>query len=115
MDVSKDFNLADMRFLGTLQKNVPISDNSGGQTDNWVNVLTTRVKLEKRSGRLINGAGQVEYYKEYILTCRSQVAFVQSTDLQWNINNEKYDVKDFDKVDLIPHLYTFTITKQNGL
>lgn len=103
-----------MRFLGTLQQNAPISDSAGGQTDNWVTVLTTRVALEKRSGKLINGAGQVEYFKEYILTCRNQAAFVQSTDLQWVINNEVYDVKDFDRVDLIPHLYTFTLTKQNG-
>jgi hypothetical protein len=105
------FNPADMRFLGALQQNQPISDGSGGQTDNWVTIVTTRCSLVKRSGKLMNNAGRIEYFKDYILVCRFQAAIVISTDSQWVINGEEYDIKDYDKVDLIPHLYQFTVTK----
>lgn len=105
------YNFTQMRFSGTLQQNVPVDDGAGGQEDNWTNVLTTRCSLEKQSGKLVDGAGKMEYNKYYILVCRFQQAIVLDVDSRWLINNEVYKVTDFEKVDFKPHYYTFNVTK----
>lgn len=110
MAVKEEFNLSDMRFSGQLQNNTPVNDASGGQTDNYATILTTRCALEKKSGRVLNN-GRLEFYKYYLLTCRFQKAIVINVDSQWLINGEVYKIQDWDKVDLIPFLYTFTVTK----
>ena len=107
------YNFADMRFSGTLQQNQPISDGAGGQVDNWVNILTTRCGLVKESGKLVDGAGKLEYNKFYTLVCRKQIAVeaVLDTDSRWLINSDVYKVTDYERVDMIPHYITFQVTK----
>lgn len=114
MTVAADFNYSTMRFTGTLQQNVPIDDNSGGQIDNWVNVLTTRCSLTQKSGRNSVEFGKMEYFKYYIVTCRFQTAIVIDSDSQWIINGETYMVDDWQREDEIPFLYIFTCIKNQS-
>lgn len=114
------YNFSDLKFSGTFQQNQPVSDGSGGTVDNFVNVLVTRVGLQKRSGKLSNGAGVLEYWKDYILICRYQIAItgigtdgnpVLTADSRWIVNNEVYKIQDWEQIDMNPFMYKFTVTK----
>ena len=109
--LSEPFNFSKMRFTASLQQNNPTSDGSGGQTDNFTTVLTTRVYLEKKSGTENNLSGNVEFFKQYKLMCRFQTGISINADTRWLIGSEVYTISDFERVDMVPHLYTMTITK----
>ena len=105
------YNFTRMQFTGVLQKNTPVDDNAGGQTDLWTDVLTTRCSLEKETGRLQDGAGKMEYIKDYELVCRYQSAIVIDADSRWVINGQAYKIMDYEQVDMLPHFYTFKVIK----
>ena len=115
------FNFADMRFVGNLQANQPINDASGGQSDNYVTVLTTRCFLQKLTGSDGFPSGTSEYIKTYKLICRSQTAIGAlvngmwvwniNPDSRWVINGEQYDIDDFDRIDMVPHFIQMHLTK----
>ena len=117
------FNFPDMRYVGQLQQNQPIVDGSGGQTDNWVTILTTRCALVKLSGSDGFPDQKMEYIKKYTLTCRYQSVFGLGTngtfdghaitaDSRWMIRGEQYDIDDFDEIPMgLPHFLTMHLTK----
>lgn len=105
------FNYSDMKFSGTLQKNIPVDDGAGGQTDSWTDVLTTRCSLRKLSGRLYDGMGKMEYTRDYELICRFQTGIVIDPDSRWIISGQAYKIMDYDQVDMTPHFYSFKVVK----
>jgi hypothetical protein len=117
------FNFADMRFVANLQQNQPVVDASGGQTDNFVTIVTARVSLVKLSGADGFPSEKMEYIKKYTLVCRIQKAFGLNSDGQydfhnitadtrWLIRGEQYDIDDFDELPYgNPHFVTMHLTK----
>ena len=105
------YNFSDMRFTGILQKNTPVDDGAGGQTDSWTDVLTTRCSLRKISGRLSDGMGKMEYTRDYELICRYQSSIAIDADSRWVISGQAYKIMDYEQVDMTPHFFTFKVVK----
>jgi SPP1 family predicted phage head-tail adaptor len=111
---NRGYNFSTMQYSGILQQNTPLSDGSGGQIDNWTDLLTTRVSLEKRSGRLSNGEGKMEYQRDYRLVCRYQTAIVIDADTRWLINGVPYKIEDYEQIDQKPFQYVMFVSKNDG-
>jgi len=118
------YNFSTMQFTCILQNNSPLSDGAGGQIDNWVDVVTRRGSLDKRSGRLSNGEGKMEYQRVYLLVIRygkdllsdpnDPTTLVFDSDSRWLINNQAYKIEDWELIGMIPFQVEFRVTKNDG-
>lgn len=99
-----------MRQTGTFMKNEPINDESGGQSDNYVALLTCRGRLRKMKGGKALEQGAFVMNKGYEWICRYQAAIVIDTDTAIQINGQMYRITDWEMVDEIPHFYRLTLS-----
>lgn len=102
-------SIGDMRQKGILRKNTPVSDQSGGQSDNYADVLTCRGRLRKLKGGKSLEQGDVVIGKSYEWVCRFQSGIVIDADTAWLISGQYYRISDYEKVDEINHFYRFII------
>lgn len=102
-------SIGDMRQKGTLKKNTPVPDQSGGSSDNYADVLTCRGRLRKLNGKKGLEQGDVVFNKGYEWICRFQSGIVIDVDSAWKINGVFYKISDYEKVDEINHFYRFVI------
>lgn len=110
MDLAS-FNYTDMKYLATLQNQVPVNDTAGGQTDHYVSILTTRMYLEKAGSSRDTDTGRLTLNKDYIGICNWQSAIVINTDSQFVIRGIVYQVLDYEEVGQIPQYYIFKLSK----
>lgn len=101
--------IGDMRQSGTLRQNTPVDDQSGGQADNYADVLTCRGRLRKLKGNKSLEDADVVINKGYEWVCRFQAGIVVDKDSAWVIAGVFYRISDFEKVDEIPHFYRFIL------
>lgn len=102
-------SIGGMRQKGTLRKNIPVIDQSGGSSDNYTDILTCRGKLTKLKGGKSLEQGDVVIGKGYEWICRFQPAIVIDADTAWLISGQYYRISDYEKVDELNHFYRFII------
>lgn len=107
--MSFSISIGDMRQKGVLRQNTPISDQSGGSSDNYADVLTCRGRLRKLKGNKTLEQGDIVFNKGYEWVCRFQTGIVIDSDTAWLISGQYYKIADFEKVDEINHFYRFVI------
>lgn len=103
-------SIGDMRQTGTLRKNTPTPNASGGQTDNFSDVLTCRGRLTKQKGNKALEQGDIVFNKGYEWICRFQSAIVIDKGSIWVIGGNTYRINDFEKVDELNHFYRFILS-----
>lgn len=103
-------NTGEMRSSGTFLKNIPISNDSGGQSDNFTTVLTCRGRLRQNSGKKSLEQGEIVQDKTFEWVCRFQAAIVIGADSAWNIGGQQYRISNWELVNQIPEWYRFTLT-----
>lgn len=111
---ANQFNYTDLRHRGTLQTNMPVTDDAGGQTDAYVDIVTTWVGIVKKTGRYTNADGRILFSKSFDLYCREQDAVVVNVDSRWTIGTDMYKIVDFELVDDSPSYFHFICTRENG-
>lgn len=102
-------SIGDMRQTGTLRKNTPVADQSGGSSDDYADVLTCRGRLRKLKGSKGLEDGDVVINKGYEWICRFQSAIVIDADTAWLIAGVYYRISDYEKIDELNHFYRFVI------
>lgn len=110
MATALSISIGDMRQKGTLRKNMPVENTSGGMNDNYTDVLTCRGRLRKMKGNKALEQGDFVANKGYEWVCRYQNAIQIDTDSIWVIAGQSYRINDWEKVDEIPHFYRFIIS-----
>jgi len=107
--MSFNITIGEMRQVGTFKQNQPIDNVSGGQSDNYVTLLTCRGRLRKRSGKKISEQGELMIDQNYEWVCRYQGNLVINTDTALFIGGIMYRINDYEKVDQLNHFYRFNI------
>lgn len=108
--MSTPISIGDMRQKGTLRKNIPLLNGSGGSSDNYVDILTCRGRLRKQKGNKALEQGDFVINKGYEWICRFQTGIVIDTDTAWEIGGQFYRINDFEKIDELNHFYRFIIS-----
>lgn len=103
-------SIGQMRQSGTLRKNNPLNNTSGGQSDNYSDVLTCRGKLTQRSASKTLEQGDIVQNKGFEWICRFQGAIVLDVDSAWVIGGVYYRIASWEKVDQMPHFYRFILS-----
>ena len=106
-----DFTIGQMRSKVVFYSNNPVKNDTGGLSDNWSILLTTRGRLRRDSGRKINEQGEIIFSKDYELICRYQNALTIDPKGKILIDGAGYRIKDFRLMDEIRHLYIFILAK----
>lgn len=102
-------SIGDMKQTGTLRKNNPINNVSGGQNDNYSDVLTCRGRFRQRSASKSLEQGDIVQNKSFEWICRFQTGIVLDPDSTWVIGGVYYRISAWEKVDQMPHFYRFIL------
>jgi len=105
------YTIGEFRHVGIFQKNQPADNDSGGQDDNWVNIVTTRGRLEKTKGGKGIEEGSLQFNKSYVWICRYQSDLVIDQDTRLMIDGHPYQIMDFELENQIRHIYIFNLNK----
>ena len=103
-------SIGEMRQSGTLRKNNPVNNTSGGQSDNYSDVLTCRGRFRQRSANKSLEQGDIVQNKTFEWVCRFQAAIVLDVDSAWVIGGVYYRITSWEKVEQMPHFYKFILT-----
>lgn len=106
-----DFAIGQMRSSVAFYSNSPAANDSGGHTDNWVLMVTTRGRLRNNSGSKMNEQGQVVFDDSYELICRYEADLVIDPKAKIIIDSNSYRIKYFKLIDEIKHLYQLILAK----
>ena len=109
MSSSTSIGIGDMRQKGTFRQNAPIDNGSGGQSDNYTDLLTCRGRLRKLKGNKGLEDSDVVQNKGYEWVCRFQLGIVINVDTALVINGTYYRISDYEKIDELNHFYRFII------
>ena len=102
-------SIGEMRQSGTLRKNNPVNNASGGQNDNYTDVLTCRGRFRQRSANKSLEQGDIVQNKSFEWIIRYQSAVVLDVDSAWVIGGTYYRIASWEKVDQMPHFYRFIL------
>lgn len=103
-------SIGEMKQTGILRKNNPINNASGGQDDNYTDVLTCRGRFRQRSANKSLEQGDIVQNKSFEWICRYQAAIILDVDSIWVIGGVSYRIAGWEKVDQVPHLYRFILS-----
>lgn len=106
-----NFTIGQMRQVGTFQKNQAVDNTSGGQDDNWVDMLTTRGILQKTKGGKGIEEGSLQFNKSYQWACRYQSDLVIDQSTRLVIDGQPYQIMDFELEEQKRHIYLFNLNK----
>ena len=106
--------IGEMRSVVLFEQNTPVDNGSGGQEDNFIELLTTRGRLRKNKGYKDIEQGDVVFDKGYELICRWRSDLVINKDTRVTIRGEHYRITDHELVDEIKHWYKFLLSKNDG-
>ena len=103
-------SIGEMKQVGTLRKNNPLNNTSGGQDDNYTDVLTCRGRFRQRSANKSLEQGDIVQNKTFEWICRFQTAIDLDVDTAWVIGGVYYRIYSWEKVDQVPRLYRFILS-----
>lgn len=106
-----DFTIGQMRSRVIFFSNTPAKNDTGGLTDVWSELLTTRGRLRRASGQKMNEQGEIVFSKDYELICRYQNALQIDTKMKVQIDDDNYRIRDYRLLDEIRHIYILTLAK----
>lgn len=112
--IADTFGIGQMRSVVIFQVNQPVDNASGGQDDNYVQTVTTRGWLTKKTGKKSIQAGSIQFYKYYQLYCRYQSDIVLNSDTRIVVDGQNFQIDDFELQGEIKHLYIFNLSKTDG-
>jgi len=95
------------------ERNDPQPTETGGEVDQYSELLTTRGYLRTRSGNRSLADGELLLYSSHELTCRFQQALENelSKDVRILINNAFYTISAWALTDEKRFYYTFQINQ----
>lgn len=101
--------IGEMKQVGTLRKNNPVANTTGGQYDGYTDVLTCRGRFRQRSANKSLEQGDIVQNKSFEWVVRWQGAIVIDVDSAWVIGGVYYRIASWEKVDQVPHFYRFIL------
>lgn len=107
--MSTAITIGDMRQSGILRQNTPVPDQSGGQTDNYADVLRCRGRFRHLKGNTSLEQGDVVQNRGYEWVCRFQAAVTINPATAWVIGGVYYRISDWYKIDEVNHFYRFIL------
>lgn len=107
--MSTPVTIGEMKQSGVLRQNTPVLDQSGGQTDNYADVLSCRGRFRHLKGSKSMEQGDIVQNKGYEWVCRFQTGIVLNADTAWVIAGIYYRISDFYKIDEANHFYRFIL------
>lgn len=102
-----------MRQKGTLSKNTPVPNQSGGMTDVYTDVCTFRGQLLQKSSSRTNEQGELVNNRNFQFITRAQNALVIDPGSRLIIDGTSYSILSYELVDQIKQWYKFILSK-NG-
>jgi len=105
------FTIGEMRQVFIFQKNVPVDNDSGGQDDNWVDLVTTRGILQKSKGGKSIEEGSLQFNKSYEAVCRYQSDLVFDQDTRVLIDGHLFQIMDWELDQQIKHVCRLNLNK----
>lgn len=117
--IVKGFNIAQMRKTAIFKVNTPTTNattdlnavQTGGLNDSYSTLLTTRCRLRKLSGGRGLLEGLISDKQQYEMICRFQSGIDNNlrVDTKIDIDNFRYTIDTWEKIDEINHLYKFRL------
>lgn len=100
-----------LRQVVKFEKNNPASTDTGGQTEAYVELLTTRGYLKSRSAGRSLVASQLLALSSHELVCRFQTALENALDssVRVVINNQFYTIADWRQDEEKRYYYVFQL------
>lgn len=103
----------ELRKVVLFQNSAPANNSSGGQTDNYTDLLTTRCKLADNSGNKRLESGEIVFVDSRQIICRYQLALANgiNSDTRVLIDGQVYRILDFGLTDpMTKHYYYFNLS-----
>ena len=96
------------------KQNNPSATNTGGGTDSYSTLLTTRCRLEKSSGSRNLSFGEVMFSDSYDMTVRFQTLLESNlrSDMKVEIDGVTYTINSFQLIDQKKDYYKINIQCQ---
>lgn len=106
--------IGEMNAPAQLQRNTPTPVGAGFK-DNYTEILRTRGKLEKKTGRRVMDSGEILIYSFWVFECRFQAAIeneVEKKSMRWVINNRFFTIDSYELIDQKPFYYRFNLNEE---
>lgn len=99
-----------MRSSVVFKQNNPTALGAG-QQDVYTDLLTTRGRLRKMSGRKDLSFAMIEGADNYELICRFQSALESAlkANMKVFVDSVSFTIQSWEKIDQLNHLYKFTL------
>lgn len=104
-------SIGQLRYRCKFERNEPVDMPGGGQSDYYVEMLTTFGYLKSSQGSRTSEAGELLIYSSNTLICRFQQALINQIDssVRVLVNNRFFTVVDYQLEDEKRYYYKFSL------
>lgn len=103
--------IGQMRSTVRFEKNMPVDTTSGGQTEVYSELLTTKGYLRSRPGTRYLNAGELMIFSSHELICRFQDDFVIDSSVRAVIDDRIFTISGWELIDEKKYYYRFQLNE----